>query len=174
MSAPPNQATVGAFRGRVGHKAGGFIAKKFFHPTNLENQEKLWLAKEGKRLEELKQKELLTQREEEKRLELLRDEIFHNTGQVQSNQDFASRVADCKLSIEERQAVDEMKRRLNEINQNKSTDVRINVLSKFPEDVLEFGHSHVWGSWFDKEKQLWGYACCQLLDRTQHCTKRQH
>jgi hypothetical protein len=43
------QASTGAFAGRVGAKAGGFISKKFFHPSNFKNQEKLWQAQEKKK-----------------------------------------------------------------------------------------------------------------------------
>ena len=39
-----------AISGRVGSKAGGFIAKKFFHPTNRRNLERLWKAQEDKRI----------------------------------------------------------------------------------------------------------------------------
>jgi len=40
----------------------------------------------------------------------------------------------------------------------------------YQEDVLEFGHSEVWGSWFDIASQRWGYRCCQGLSRADECT----
>lgn len=40
------------------------------------------------------------------------------------------------------------------------------VRSRFEEDVYDPGHSSVWGSFFNRETQKWGYACChQTLRR---------
>ncbi|KAF4684744.1 hypothetical protein FOZ60_007346 [Perkinsus olseni] len=86
-------AAVGSFGGRVGHKAGGFIAKKFFHPSNLKNQEKLWLKMEEKRKHERQQEELMKRREEERRVELLREEMYRATGEGGSGAAKASRIA---------------------------------------------------------------------------------
>lgn len=65
----------GAFQ-RVGGKAGGFINKKFFHPSNLRNQEKLWLAMTADEREQKKQGELEKRREEERQVEELRKQAY--------------------------------------------------------------------------------------------------
>jgi hypothetical protein len=49
---------VGGFHGRIGAKAGGFLVKKFFHPTNLKNQALLWEAQEKQRQDEMRQTEM--------------------------------------------------------------------------------------------------------------------
>eukprot|EP00933_Yihiella_yeosuensis_P034504 TRINITY_DN2798_c1_g2_i1.p1 TRINITY_DN2798_c1_g2~~TRINITY_DN2798_c1_g2_i1.p1 ORF type:complete len:330 (+),score=71.35 TRINITY_DN2798_c1_g2_i1:47-1036(+) len=37
------------------------------------------------------------------------------------------------------------------------------------EGVLTGGHKAVWGSFFNKDKQLWGYSCCKSTSRGQAC-----
>ena len=145
--------TSGAFRGRVGHKAGGFIAKKKFHPSNFDNQEKLWLAREEQRKEQMKQDEYLRKREEELRLESLREEVFQTTGLLQPGKS----VNVEELSLEQRRAAELTRQRLEAIKNPKNPH-------------LEFGHSQPWGSWFNDG--LWGYGCCQSTRRGEPCAKR--
>ena len=141
----------GAFRGRVGHKAGGFIAKKKFHPSNFDNQEKLWLAREEKKKEEREQQEFSRKREEERRLEALREEVFHTTGKP-GNFNLSEEETIKNLSPEQRKAAELTKQRLEAIR------------------GLEFGHSEVWGSYFQDGR--WGYGCCRSLNRGEACNKR--
>jgi len=143
----------GSFRGRVGHKAGGFIAKKKFHPSNFDNQEKLWLAREEQRKLKVQQEEFSRKRDEERKIEALREEIFQTTGVTQGQ------VEEISMTPEQRKAAEETKRRLEAVRANKEKS-----------GVLEFGHSNVWGSWF--EDGQWGYACCRGLERGQPCNKR--
>mmetsp|Transcript_42831 Transcript_42831/g.80342 ORF Transcript_42831/g.80342 Transcript_42831/m.80342 type:complete len:217 (+) Transcript_42831:181-831(+) len=35
----------------------------------------------------------------------------------------------------------------------------------YEEDVLFGSHTAVWGSWYDTERKVWGYACCKGLKR---------
>ena len=44
---------------------------------------------------------------------------------------------------------------------------RAQARSKYAEDVMEDGHSAVWGSWWDRKEGKWGYACCRATLR--HC-----
>lgn len=37
--------------------------------------------------------------------------------------------------------------------------------SKYQEDVNPAGHQSVWGSWFDSERQIWGFACCKATSK---------
>jgi pre-mRNA-processing factor SLU7 len=39
--------------------------------------------------------------------------------------------------------------------------------SRYPEDMYEFGHTSVWGSYWKDGK--WGYACCKIMNRTTPC-----
>merc|ERR1712129_492371 len=60
----------------MGGKAGGFINKKFFHPSTLRNQEKLWKAQTEDERERKKQSELEKRRDEERQIEMLRKEMY--------------------------------------------------------------------------------------------------
>lgn len=42
---------------------------------------------------------------------------------------------------------------------------RVTAKSKYQEDVLLGDHTRVWGSWFDRQKDKWGYGCCKGLNR---------
>lgn len=41
--------------------------------------------------------------------------------------------------------------------------------SKYDEDIYIGNHTSVWGSWWDKDKRMWGYKCCELLNRNDYC-----
>eukprot|EP00931_Biecheleriopsis_adriatica_P008620 TRINITY_DN109774_c0_g1_i1.p1 TRINITY_DN109774_c0_g1~~TRINITY_DN109774_c0_g1_i1.p1 ORF type:complete len:329 (-),score=65.01 TRINITY_DN109774_c0_g1_i1:55-1041(-) len=45
--------------------------------------------------------------------------------------------------------------------------------SLYAENVLTLGHAAVWGSFFDRETQRWGYACCQGTARGEACPQRE-
>lgn len=75
---------------RVGGKAGGFINKKFFHPSSLRNQEKLWKAQTEHAREERQQAQLEKQREEERAVEALKKQMYLQGRGTSSTTDFAS------------------------------------------------------------------------------------
>ena len=173
-------ASTGAFTGRVGHKAGGFISKKFFHPSNFKNQEKLWQAVEAKKEQEKRQEEFMKKREEERRIEQLKNEMYGSS----TSSDFKQALAanrpglithkshgDALSTSEQRQAALETRKRLEMVRQEGVSEPksRIAVCSRYPEDVLERGHSSVWGSYFDLKEQTWGYACCKCTQREVDC-----
>ena len=175
-------ASAGTFTGRVGHKAGGFISKKFFHPSNFKNQEKLWQAIEAKKEQEKRQEELMKKREEERRIEQLKQEMYGGANSSEFTQALSSNrpglivhkpTADIGLSHEKKHAVSETRKRLEKVNKDErsaSSPMRISVSSRYPEDVLERGHSEIWGSYFDLNSQSWGYACCRSLERDVECS----
>jgi len=61
---------------RVGGKAGGFINKKFFHPSSFRNQEKLWKAQTEDERQRRKQMEMEKRREEERQVEDLKKQMY--------------------------------------------------------------------------------------------------
>ena len=81
---------------RVGGKAGGFINKKFFHPSTLRNQEKLWKAQTEEEREARKQQELQKRRDEERQVEELRKQMYLS-GQGKST-DFLSTAAEASAA----------------------------------------------------------------------------
>lgn len=42
--------------------------------------------------------------------------------------------------------------------------------TKYEEDVYINNHTSVWGSYFNKSKMAWGYACCHSTMRNSYCT----
>lgn len=181
MSDRPHLASgsIGQFGGRVGHKAAGFISKKFFHPSNYKNQEKLWAAIEAKKEEEKRQEELSKKREEERRVELLMREM--KTSGSGSASDIRAglqmmgasniNIPSDTLTHEEKESIAETKRRLALLQTSAAVaePIRINVKSRYPEDVHENGHLEIWGSFFDLQTKRWGYACCKSTERGSRC-----
>lgn len=183
--------SIGSFAGRVGHKAGGFISKKFFHPSNYKNQEKLWAAIEEKKEKEKRQEELMKKREEERRVELLKQEMAGSnnisTGSLSQGLNFASGgglfvSAESHASGIKRNtpsvedvASAETRRRLallrsiSDQGEGERASRRIVVRSRYPEDIHINGHSAVWGSYYDRDSKRWGYLCCKVLDKQGHC-----
>lgn len=182
----------GAFQ-RVGGKAGGFINKKFFHPSTLRNQEKLWLAMTADEREKKKQAELEKRREEERQVEELRKQMYLS-GQGSAT-DVASAAMKDKMKegltgvdrAEKKAALDEEKRRREMVKSDKrdreaaaeggfssgdeedaDDGSRVLAKSRYEEDVFVGGHTSVWGSWYSEEKE-WGFACCKLKDVNVEC-----
>lgn len=103
---------------RVGGKAAGFINKKFFHPSSLRNQEKLWKAQTENAREERKQAQMEKQREEERQVEALKKQMYLRG---QSSGDFSGAAGLSRSAMEEtltggqkkeqRDAHDEFKKR---------------------------------------------------------------
>jgi hypothetical protein len=175
-------AATGSFTGRVGHKAGGFIAKKFFHPSNYKNQEKLWQAIEAKKEQERRQDELLKKREEERRIEMLKQEMYSGSS---SSSAFKQALSSNKPGLilngnqdscrstnpEVRRAISETKKRMEEYYRSTTTGGQYldRKKSRYTEDMHEFGHTAIWGSYYDLDERKWGYACCKTIDRCTSC-----
>ncbi|VDC07706.1 unnamed protein product [Peniophora sp. CBMAI 1063] len=47
---------------------------------------------------------------------------------------------------------------------------RVKVRSKYAEDVYMNNHTAVWGSWYDRDTGVWGYACCHSSIHASYCT----
>lgn len=108
----------GSFQ-RVGGKAGGFINKKFFHPSSLRNQEKLWMAMSADERERKKDDEMNKRRDEERQVEELRKQMYLS-GQGKASDIALAAAAQAEqntklLSMsektEQKEAIDEQKRR---------------------------------------------------------------
>lgn len=100
---------------RVGGKAAGFINKKFFHPSSLRNQEKLWLAESAHEIETKKQDELDKRRAEERQVEELRKQMYL-AGQATKGSDMLCAASSGAgqtqhLTKEQRLAFEEQRRR---------------------------------------------------------------
>lgn len=175
----------------MGGKAAGFINKKFFHPSSLRNQEKLWQAQSADERNQKKQKELAQRREEELQVESLRKQMYLS-GQGKAT-DLKSTGASAEAALrqdggskgEQWEAAAEQKRRRQLLQKERAagadeededdhlldaaTGERKLAKSKYPEDAWINGHSSVWGSWYSTDDKQWGFACCRLLDHGKEC-----
>lgn len=182
----------GSFQ-RVGGKAGGFISKKFFHPSSFRNQEKLWKAQQADEQERRKQTELEKRRDEERQVEELKKQMYL-AGQGGAS-DFLSSAAEesivSQMSASEKSELKlstaEMKRRKDLLRQqeraSKHNDLdgddrhtvakRDLAKSRYQEDVLVNGHTTIWGSWYSTDNDRWGFACCKGQEPATTCPLNQ-
>lgn len=203
----------GSFQ-RVGGKAGGFINKKFFHPSSLRNQEKLWKAITAEAMEKRRQDDSEKRRDEERKVEDLRKQMYLSGQASSSDAIFTSSVgasdaAAERGTVEQQKAYSETRRRKRKLMEFKTSaaakedareaddileqtegpkeelcsvdgeatkasdlhavDLRQMLKSNYPENVLVRGHSQIWGSWFERQEQRWGFACCQTTDSKVTC-----
>lgn len=164
---------------RVGGKAGGFISKKFFHPSSFRNQEKLWKAQTADEREQRKQLELEKRRDEERQVEALRKEMYLS-GQGKAT-DLLSSAAPAEPApqaasegSEQKVALEQERKRKAQLKHGKSEQLGGRgseklLSSRYPEDAHVNGHSSVWGSWYSVEEKRWGFACCRALDHGAEC-----
>ena len=47
---------------------------------------------------------------------------------------------------------------------------KVTPKSKYDEDVYLHNHTSVWGSYYNRTRQSWGYACCHSLLKNAYCT----
>mmetsp|Transcript_16383 Transcript_16383/g.22036 ORF Transcript_16383/g.22036 Transcript_16383/m.22036 type:complete len:319 (-) Transcript_16383:109-1065(-) len=173
---------------RVGGKAGGFISKKFFHPSSFRNQEKLWKAQNADERENRKQVELEKRREEERQVEALRKQMYLS-GQGKATdllpssspaiEEEAAESSSADKKSDQMSALEEEKRRRAMLkHQGKDgrkapthgSSVGKLAASRYPEDVLVLNHQSVWGSWYSMEEKRWGFVCCKVMDRNMECS----
>jgi len=161
----------------VGGKAASFINKKFFHPSSLRNQERMWGQIEAAAGHERQQIELAKRREEELAVERMKKQMYlAGQGDKSDAALFAKdgvKEGD-EQALEAAEAVAEQKRRKAMLRRTKDGDKsddedREPVQSSYEEDKFENGHWTVWGSWYEKEKERWGFRCCKGLIKEDEC-----
>lgn len=173
----------------MGGKAGGFISKKFFHPSSFRNQEKLWKAQNADEQETRKQAELEKRREEERQVESLKKQMYL-AGQGKAT-DFLPGTSSSSAQDEDRESLSEKKKSdqktaIEEENRRRamlkkqaregqkppshgSGAAAKLAPSRYPEDVFVLGHQAVWGSWYSMDEKRWGFACCKVIRRDDRC-----
>jgi len=183
---------------RVGGKAAGFINKKFFHPSSLRNQEKLWKAQTAHSVEMRKQADMEKRREEERQIEELRKQMYLS-GQATKATDFLSVAASSSASsvdgrgLEQLKSAEETRRRKRQLKEEHAAQIlgidsvaktddastdgqgasgpqRLLAKSRYREDLHVKGHTSVWGSWFALTgDKRWGYSCCRSTTCGERC-----
>jgi hypothetical protein len=63
----------------------------------------------------------------------------------------------------------EFSERKSKVNFNTSQFYEEIPKSKYSEDEFEFGHSSVFGSYYDHINGKWGYDCCKSTIRNSNC-----
>lgn len=166
--------------GKVGNKSIAFINHKPFHPGNLQNLEKVWLAEQKAAENEKKQKEMLERRKHEVQIEELRKAL-----REKERQQSAALMRSIATTMAERsaQAGDDAAQSSKRESRPATTSRRAKrhrkaedvpafttvPSSKYKEDVLVNKHTAVWGSYYSRETQTWGYACCRSTDIKSIC-----
>lgn len=168
------------FMGRIGAKSAAFINHKPFHPGNLQNLEKVWTAEENHKRELKKQEEFLERRNQEQQIEELRRALRREEGVGQS--DIAKHTFLGAAGSQGATAASARKLQRRKATISRGADQSRNTPCSggsggvcsllYIENQLEAGHSAIWGSFYDRESNKWGYACCQLVKRGQLCPRR--
>ncbi|EKX74342.1 conserved hypothetical protein [Theileria equi strain WA] len=162
--------------GKIGNKSAAFINHKHFHPGNYKNLEKVWLAEEKHKAEIKRLKEMKEKREEEIKIskikrQLREQEELRKMEMIteEKNKRYAvtsSRLADndtCGLILPE-STDKEGKKKQNSTH-------KLIIQSQYREDCFKYGHTSVFGSYYDVETKAWGYHCCKVTLKTARCTK---
>lgn len=185
--------------GKVGNKSIAFINHKPFHPGNLQNLERVWLAEQRAAENEKKQKEMLERRKHEVQIEELRKALRNKERQqveecekmcVKYHSGSSTLTAglrrqttldssDGSGGLYYPQGVKKSSRRYpDEEGQGRRKRSRrvddqtpFKVMSKYKEDIVRYGHTQVWGSFYDVSEGVWGYGCCSSTDKMSTCLK---
>ncbi|GFE55635.1 step II splicing factor, putative [Babesia ovis] len=166
--------------GKIGNKSASFINHKHFHPGNRENLEKVWLAEEKHKAALKRQKEMKEKLAEEIRITELKRQL-----REQEEQRYKEYLLEQKPPSRYQVSQSDPKlldgsgglivTKKTAETRNKARDAGVHKLvirSRYREDVHEHGHSSIFGSYYDRYRGLWGYQCCQQVERGATCPKK--
>lgn len=164
--------------GKIGNKSASFINHKRFHPGNRENLEKVWLAEEKHKAELKRQKEMREKLAEEIRITELKRQLREQEEQ-KYKQYLLEQKPPSKYDVSQSsQLISNTASGLILTKKPKDSDLKntdtpgqkVVIRTRYREDVLEHGHSSVFGSYYDKESSNWGYKCCKIMEHGAKCT----
>ncbi|CDJ38989.1 hypothetical protein, conserved [Eimeria tenella] len=156
--------------GNIGKKSAAFINHKPFHPGNYQNQEKVWLAEQKLKEEQKKERELEERRREEVKIEELRRALRGEAKaaqQLQKKEEAVSPAEELRQKAREAARLQALHRKQQEAQQRLKQPAKSTL---YDEDILTLGHTSVFGSFYSKQEDKWGYKCCGCLDRSAVCT----
>ncbi|XP_026190423.1 pre-mRNA-splicing factor SLU7 [Cyclospora cayetanensis] len=160
--------------GRIGKKSAAFINHKPFHPGNYQNQEKVWLAEQKQKEEQKKEKELEERRREEVKIEELRRALRGEAKaalQLQNKEgEVISPAEELQQKAREAARQQALQRKQQEAHQRLKQPAKSSLYS---EDVFILGHTSVFGSYYSRGEQKWGFSCCKCLERSARCPLNQ-
>ncbi|GAW82093.1 step II splicing factor [Plasmodium gonderi] len=163
---------------KIGNKSASFINHKHFHPGNIKNLERVWLAEEKERKRKEEEEKYLKKKEEQYKLFVLKQQLKKNEQEEENKNDLSNILYDINKEGKRGKTKKKIYTANNEHasveqNRNEERDTKNNKLivkSKYNEDVFVKNHKSVYGSYYDMEKKKWGYKCCKTIYKSGTCT----
>lgn len=176
------------FMTRIGAKSAAFINHKPFHPGNIQNLEKVWIAEEEHKRELKKQAEFLERRNQEHQIEelkkalRLKEKSENGTAPVYldgaSSSFLGANVSAASRKLHRRKVNNDKLRKatrgsessgdvISSESQGDPSDLCSSSLYK--ENVFQWGHCTAWGSYYNRSTNRWGYKCCASCEREKPC-----
>ncbi|SCP05292.1 step II splicing factor, putative [Plasmodium ovale] len=155
---------------KIGNKSASFINHKHFHPGNVKNLERVWLAEEKERKRKEEEEKYLKKREEQYKLYTLKKQLRKN--EEEDNKDALRNI----MYDVNKEGKRETKHNINiptitlEKKENSSPNFKLYIKSKYNEDIFVKNHKSVYGSYYDVNEKKWGYKCCKSIDKNSTCT----
>ncbi|SBT79942.1 step II splicing factor, putative [Plasmodium malariae] len=156
---------------KIGNKSASFINHKHFHPGNIKNLERVWLAEESERKRKEEEEKYLKKREEQYKLYVLKKQLtkneednknaLHNNILYDINKERKKENTNKKINITFSE---------NEQNGIDAINNKLIIKSKYNEDLFVKNHKSIYGSYYDIEKKKWGYKCCKKVNKNSICT----
>ncbi|OII75842.1 hypothetical protein cand_029260 [Cryptosporidium andersoni] len=147
---------------KIGNKAAAFLNHKPFHPGNIRNLEKVWIAEEKQNEIEKKQLELQNKRKKEWEIETLRKTLKNLRSETYEQERY--------LEITNDNDNNEYGYQIGTLNNSFIVQKLPVIYNLYHEDILINGHSKIWGSWYDRKLNKWGYSCCKQTVKSCKCS----
>ncbi|VEV58700.1 step II splicing factor, putative [Plasmodium vinckei vinckei] len=151
---------------KIGNKSASFINHKHFHPGNIKNLEKVWLAEEKERLRKEEEEKYLKKREEQYKLYALKKQLRQNE---LNNKDTEHDILYDINKENKKKEVNYNNKKKNEENVINPTINKLVIKSKYNEDIFVKNHKSIYGSYYDRKENKWGYMCCKQTDKNIFC-----
>ncbi|KAL7065974.1 hypothetical protein ACR3K2_35800 [Cryptosporidium serpentis] len=148
---------------KIGNKAAAFLNHKPFHPGNIRNLEKVWVAEEKQNEIEKKQLELQNKRKKEWEIETLKRTLKNLRSETYKQKKY--------LEITNNDYNNEYQSQIGILNNSFIVQELPVKCHLYHEDILINGHSKIWGSWYDCKLNKWGYSCCKQTVKSCKCLK---
>lgn len=156
------------FINKIGNKCASFINHKYFHPGNLKNLEKVWLAEENERKRKEEEEKDRKKREEQVRMHFLKKQL--RKCEEEKKKKYLMLENSHHDGSAKKRRISDMDDQTKVQTKNESNwSHKKSVLSIYNEDVYVNNHTYVYGSYYDREKQKWGYKCCKSIDKNSVC-----
>ncbi|CRG95188.1 step II splicing factor, putative [Plasmodium gallinaceum] len=158
---------------KIGNKSASFINHKHFHPGNIKNLERVWIAEENERKRKEEEEKYLKKREEQYKIYILKKQLRKNE---EENKNYLNNII---YDVNKESKTDKIKihttANINKKNENNKNNInenmkhKLTIKSKYNEDIFLKNHKSIYGSYYDRDKKKWGYKCCKNIDKNSSC-----